>query len=91
MLSSGAQTLWETSVGADDFDNAGSLCHAWSAVPVYVVYRYFIGLYPLKPGFENYDLKPCSTNSLSKIEAQLYMGNKSKKINIDNGLIISEV
>ena len=35
MLSKGATSFWETIVGADDFDGAGSLCHGWSALPVY--------------------------------------------------------
>lgn len=28
-------TVWETSDGASAFDNAGSLCHGWSAIPIY--------------------------------------------------------
>ena len=28
-------TVWETIDGASAFDNAGSLCHGWSAIPVY--------------------------------------------------------
>ena len=36
MLSEGSDTAWETIKGAADFDNAGSLCHGWSAVPIYV-------------------------------------------------------
>lgn len=35
MLREGATTFWETIVGADDFADAGSLCHGWSALPVY--------------------------------------------------------
>ncbi|MBO4980042.1 MAG: hypothetical protein J6D16_06510 [Clostridia bacterium] len=35
MLDAGATTFWETVVGANDFDNAGSLCHGWSAMPIY--------------------------------------------------------
>ena len=35
MLEAGNNTVWETTVGASDFDNAGSLCHGWSAMPVY--------------------------------------------------------
>lgn len=35
MLNAGAQTFWETEKGWQDFDNAGSLCHGWSAIPVY--------------------------------------------------------
>ena len=39
MLAAGATSFWETEKGEADFDRAGSLCHGWSAVPVYV-YRY---------------------------------------------------
>jgi hypothetical protein len=35
MLSKGATTFWETIKGKEDFDGAGSLCHGWSAMPVY--------------------------------------------------------
>ncbi len=34
MLDAGATSLWETIDGASDFDNAGSLCHGWSAIPI---------------------------------------------------------
>ncbi|MBO5069502.1 MAG: hypothetical protein J6C37_03975, partial [Roseburia sp.] len=43
MLSAGADTFWETDLGADDFDMAGSMCHGWSAVPVYLFGKYFVG------------------------------------------------
>ena len=35
MIAQGATSVWETAEGATAFDNAGSLCHGWSAVPVY--------------------------------------------------------
>ncbi len=35
MLEMGNNTVWETTLGAPDFDNAGSLCHGWSAMPIY--------------------------------------------------------
>ena len=28
-------TVWETLDGASAFDSAGSLCHGWSALPIY--------------------------------------------------------
>ena len=34
MLDDDATSFWETELGADDI-NAGSLCHGWSAMPVY--------------------------------------------------------
>ena len=42
MLSCGATSFWETILGASDFYGAGSLCHGWSAIPVY----YLNKLYP---------------------------------------------
>ena len=35
MLAQEATTFWETEKGWQDFDGAGSLCHGWSAIPVY--------------------------------------------------------
>ena len=34
MLAAGATSVWETTDGASAFDNAGSLCHGWSAIPI---------------------------------------------------------
>lgn len=35
MLKAGATSFWETHDGESAFENAGSLCHGWSAMPVY--------------------------------------------------------
>ena len=35
MLRQGATSFWETEKGDKDFNYAGSLCHGWSAMPVY--------------------------------------------------------
>lgn len=35
MLDAGATSFWETELGEADFGGAGSLCHGWSAMPVY--------------------------------------------------------
>ena len=35
MLEFGSTTVWETELGESDFENAGSLCHGWSALPIY--------------------------------------------------------
>lgn len=34
-------TVWETMDGASAFDNAGSLCHGWSSIPVYLFHKWF--------------------------------------------------
>lgn len=35
MLQKGATTFWETEEGASSLTNTGSLCHGWSATPIY--------------------------------------------------------
>ena len=42
MLLQGATSFWETERGAEDFDQAGSLCHGWSATPLYFYHRYVL-------------------------------------------------
>ena len=39
MLDAGSDTVWETALGESDFENAGSLCHGWSAIPIYIYHR----------------------------------------------------
>lgn len=43
MLFSGATSYWETENGEADFNDAGSLCHGWSAVGCYVFDKYLGG------------------------------------------------
>lgn len=54
MAFSGATTMWETAAGGDDFNYAGSLCHGWSALPVYYHQAALLGVYPLAPGFAKF-------------------------------------
>ena len=42
MLAAGATSFWETIDGEAAFGGAGSLCHGWSAIPVY--YYHTLGL-----------------------------------------------
>lgn len=41
MVWNGAKTFWETDAGAEDFWRAGSLCHGWSALPIYIFQKYY--------------------------------------------------
>ena len=43
MLKNGATSFWETIVGNADFHNAGSLCHGWSALPLYYYHLFKMG------------------------------------------------
>lgn len=58
MLYKGATSFWETIEGSRGFDNSGSMCHGWSAVPAYFYQAYILGVKPLKPGFELFEVKP---------------------------------
>jgi hypothetical protein len=42
MLAYGATSFWETFSGMAEysFGGAGSLCHGWAALPIYVYYTY---------------------------------------------------
>ena len=44
MLYNNATTFWETIAGSSDFGNAGSLCHGWSAIPIYFYHRYALNM-----------------------------------------------
>jgi hypothetical protein len=58
MLFAGATSFWETMKGGWDFDNAGSLCHGWSAIPVYFDQAYGLGVRPIEPGFKTFLVDP---------------------------------
>ena len=69
MLKLGAVTFWEEYDPNKPLDQqyemygdpyGKSLCHAWSASPIYLLARYFVGLTPLNPGGEKYELSPQS-------------------------------
>ena len=67
MLKRGAVTFWEEYDPAvpeeEQYDMYGdqfgkSLCHAWSASPIYLLARYFIGLTVTDPKKGTYELHP---------------------------------
>jgi hypothetical protein len=35
-----------------------SLCHAWGASPVYLLGKYYLGVRPTKPGYEEFEVCP---------------------------------
>ncbi len=44
MLYRNATAFWETIDGPAAFDNGGSLCHGWSAVPIYFYHKYALNM-----------------------------------------------
>lgn len=78
MLCNGATSFWETMKGEADFENAGSLCHGWSAVPVYIFWRYVLGVYPESPGvFPNKTDSLCGENIAARATMLLSNGEKA--------------
>ena len=49
MLDYGSDTTWETLDGESAFDNAGSLCHGWTAVPIYFYHKLGIATHTDEP------------------------------------------
>ena len=67
MLREGATTFWEKynpeESGVQHLAMYGrpygkSLCHAWGASPVYLLGRYFLGVRPIKQGYEEFEIRP---------------------------------
>jgi alpha-L-rhamnosidase len=67
MLKLGATTFWEeynpTKKGAENYAMYGrpygkSLCHAWGASPIYLLGKYYLGVKPLSPGYQDYIVEP---------------------------------
>lgn len=61
MIENGATSLWETRLGSDAFEGAGSLCHGWASVFCYIAGAYLMGIKPLKPGFLEFSVHPLIT------------------------------
>ena len=67
MLRESATSFWEKynpeEKGAQHLAMYGrpygkSLCHAWGASPIYLIGKYFLGVRPTKPGYEEYEVHP---------------------------------
>ena len=70
-----------------------SLCHAWGASPIYLLGKYYLGVKPTKPGYEEYSVAPC-LGGLKWMEGtvptpygniHIYMDKKEIRIKSDGG------
>ncbi|BEJ52718.1 alpha-L-rhamnosidase-related protein [Lentilactobacillus buchneri] len=96
MLANDAVTFWEeydpTKSGKDMYSMYGdpygkSLCHAWGASPIYLLGRYFVGLYPTRPGYREFHVEP-ELDQFNKFHAILPI--KNGKVIVDkNGDTLS--
>lgn len=91
MLERGAVTFWEEydpSVPQEEqYDMYGdrfgkSLCHAWSASPIYLLARYFVGLTVTDPVEGTYQLDP-HLEGFSHLECTLPVGKKDIHVRWD--------
>lgn len=67
MLKEGATSFWETydpkegypqRLGMYGHPYGKSLCHAWGASPIYLLGKYYLGVRPVKPGYEEWEVMP---------------------------------
>ncbi len=67
MLDLGATTIWEEynpelsgieHYAMYDRKYEKSLCHAWGAAPIYLLGKYYLGVYPTSVGYETFDVVP---------------------------------
>ncbi len=79
MLHEGATTFWEKynpeESGTQHLAMYGrpygkSLCHAWGASPIYLLGKYYLGVRPTKPGYEEFEVRP-SLGDLDWIEGDV--------------------
>jgi len=102
MLREGATSFWEkyvpTEKGVQHLAMYGrpygkSLCHAWGASPVYLLGKYYLGVQPTKPGYEEYEVRP-ALGDLEWMEGDVptpqgmihvYMDKKQIKIRATEG------
>ena len=65
MIKAGATALWES------FEPSASLCHAFSASPVYHLSAHVLGVSPLTPGFSQFQvwIQPCDLQQAEGIVA----------------------
>ena len=98
MLKLGAVTFWEEydpekplerqyEMYGDPFGK--SLCHAWSASPIYLLARYFVGLRPLTPGGAQYAVEP-RTEFFQSLDCRFPMGGKIVHIVLKDGVLAVE-
>jgi hypothetical protein len=102
MLKLGATSFWEeynpSKTGAEHYAMYGrpfgkSLCHAWGASPIYLLGKYYLGVKPTSPGYQNYVIEPNlgglkwmeGTVPTPKGDIKVYCNTKQMRISADNG------
>ena len=95
MLNLGATSFWEKynpeDSGSEHYAMYGrpfgkSLCHAWGASPIYLLGKYYLGVAPVKPGYEEYSIAPV-LGGLKWMEGSVPTPNGDIKLFVDHKTI----
>jgi hypothetical protein len=95
MINLGATTFWEKynpeSTGLEHYSMYGrpfgkSLCHAWGASPLYLLGKYYVGVKPTQPGYEQFEVQPV-LGGLEWFESSVPTPNGDIKITMDKSKI----
>jgi hypothetical protein len=102
MIREGATSFWEkynpSETGTQHLAMYGrpygkSLCHAWGASPIYLLGKYYLGVRPTKPGYEEFEIRP-SLGNLDWMEGDVptphgmihvYMDRQQVKVHATEG------
>lgn len=102
MVKENATTFWEkydpTQNGREHYamynrPYGKSLCHAWGASPIYLIGKYYLGVKPVAPGYEKFEIRP-DLGGLKWMEGtvpvpggkiEVYMNKKSIKVQASKG------
>jgi hypothetical protein len=96
MLKLGATSFWEKYTprdkGAEHLTMYGrpfgkSLCHAWGASPIYLLGKYYLGVKPTAPGYNEFSIAP-HLSDLGWMEGSVPTPNGSIDIRIDKESIV---
>ncbi len=92
MLDLGATSFWEEYDPAEsgsehlqmyDMPYGKSLCHAWGASPIYLIGKYFLGVRPVTPGFQDFVMEP-KLGGLEWFEGEVPIGEGNASIYMDS-------
>ena len=95
MIKLGATSIWETydptESGVEHYGMYGnkygkSLCHAWGGGPIYLLGRYYMGVYPTSLGYGTFNVEP-KLGGLENIEGTVPLKNGEVKIYMDKDIL----
>ena len=96
MLNEGATSFWELynpdEKGLAKYAMYGrpfgkSLCHAWGASPLYLLGRYYLGVSPTKPGYEEYVVQP-DLGGLAWMDGSVPTPHGAIRVSVRNGTVM---